>query len=482
MMHDERIAPALAALRDPTFLATLTEAERYVLPFVRELWLRPEQYVPAGPWRYCGGICGRGWGKTHAFATEINRRVETGEAKHIGLMAPTDERIDQLQCEFLVNAAPPWFKPERYKGGVRWPNGVVALPFSAEAPDLSRGENLDLAWLSEIVAWKAGSDGKQRMLAFHNITTATRVGRAQVFWDTTSKGKNDVIFHLLELHKDDPENYPIVRGSMFDNPFLSKAYLRSEFKKYPKGRRRDEEIYGKVFDEADGALWQQHWIDNARRNVAPRTYDLKLVSIDPAMTLGREADETGIVVGVRSEGHAFATHDLSGKHAAEKWGDIVCDQYEAGAAGCVIETNRGGMLAVANLRARAQLRGIEVRELTDASKPFPQRTPGVMYVRTIRTADSKETRGYAPASMTEAGRVHLVGTFEDLELELTTYEPGTGQRSPNRYDAFAYLILELLDLDREQRRDGKKAVQGANAALDVLRRAALEARRTRPIG
>jgi phage terminase large subunit-like protein len=478
----ERIAPALAALRDPAFLATLTETERYVLPFVRELWLRPEQHVPAGPWRYCGGICGRGWGKTHAFATEINRRVEAGEAKHIGLMAPTDERIDQLQCEFLINAAPPWFKPERYKGGVRWPNGVVAIAFSAEAPDLSRGENLDLAWLSEIVAWKAGADGKQRMLAFNNITTATRVGRAQVFWDTTSKGKNDVIFHLLDLHKDDPDNYPIVRGSMFDNPFLSKAYLRAEFKKYPRGRRRDEEIYGKVFDEADGALWQQAWIDQHRRIVVPTARDLKLVSVDPAMTTGRDADDTGIIVGERSAGHAYTTHDLSGKHTPDQWGDIVCDQYEAGAAGVVAETNRGGLHIVANIRARAGLRGIQVRELHDPTKPFPTRTPGVLYVRTIRASDSKETRAYAPASMTESGLVHMVGVFDDLELELTTYEPGTGQRSPNRYDAFAYLILELLDLDREAKPDGKKAIKGTTAAYDVLRQSMRELRRSRPIG
>lgn len=477
------IAQAIVALRDPNFIASLSDAERYVLPHIQEFWLREDQYVPDDAWRYCGFICGRGWGKSHAIACEINRRVECGEARHIGLMAPTDVRIDQIQCEFLIQAAPPWFRPERYKGGVRWPNGVVAIPFTAEVPDLSRGENLDTSWLCEIIAWPAGSNGKQRKLAFDNITTATRIGRAQVFWDTTSKGRNDVIKELLELNKNDPDNFPIIRGEMFDNPFLTRAYLRSELQKYPKGRRRDEEIRGKVFDESEGALWNQDWIDVNRRVVAPVSYDLKLVSLDPALTIGRDSDDTGFIVGERSNGHAFITADLSGKHEPNKWGDMVCDQHERGAAGAVIETNRGGLYLTATVRQRAELRGLQVRELTDPEKPFPPRTPGVIYVREIRTQDSKETRAYAPASATEAGRVHMVGTFDELESELTTYEPGTGQRSPNRYDALSYLVLELLGLDREARKvDPKVIMKGTQAAFQKLRQGMLDRKRGRRIG
>jgi phage terminase large subunit-like protein len=477
------ISQALVSLRDPEFLASLTDVERFILPHMREFWLRPDQYVPDSRWRYCGFICGRGWGKSHAIACEINRRVELGEARHIGLMAPKDERIDQVQCEFLINSAAPWFKPERYKGGVRWPNGVIAIPFSAEVPDLSRGENLDLSWLCEIIAWPAGSNGKQRKLAFDNITTATRIGKAQVLWDTTSKGRNDVIAELLELNESDPDNFPIMRGSMFDNPFLTRAYLRAELQKYPKGRRRDEEIGGKVFDETEGALWQQDWIDVHRRPIAPASYSLKLCSVDPAQTIGRESDDTGFVVGGRHEDHAFIEADRSGKHTPERWGDMVCEEHERGASGVVIETNRGGLYLTANVRARAELRGLQVRELTDPEKPFPARTPGVIYVREIRTTDSKETRAYAPASSTEAGRVHMVGTFDELETELTTYEPGTGQRSPNRYDALTYLVLELLGLDREARRqDPKKVIKGTQAAFQILRRGALINRQTRRVG
>ena len=41
--------------------------------------------------------------------------------------------------------------------------------------------------------------------------------------------------------------------------------------------------------------------------------------------------------------------------------------------------------------------------------------------------------------------MHLVGKLDALEYELTTYEPGT-RKSPNRYDAATYAIIELRGL------------------------------------
>lgn len=462
-----RISPAFAAARlAPEFIASLSDAERLVLPYAFELWLRPEQRIPRHDWHYYGFMCGRGWGKSLAVSVEINRRVRAGEARAIALMAPNEDRVEEVQIQFLVDTSPPWFKAERYQGGVLWPNGVRALTFTPEAPGRSRSGNFDLSWLCEIVDWQDTT----RKEAFKNLTTATRIGRAQVFWDTTSKGKNDVIQLLLGLHASDPRAYPIQRGAMFDNPLLSAKYLRTECRKYT-GREAREEVWGESFTESAGASWLQAWLDRNRVLERPRVALQRLVSIDPALSTHASADETGLVVGETDDrDHAYLTDDLSGRHAPETWGDLAVGQcVDENASGVIIERNHLGDNATACIRSRAVARSYTVRVLSreQAAKPFPRRTPGVIYVREVVAASSKTSRSSGPACEDEAGRVHMVGTFPELELELTTYEPGT-RKSPNRLDAYTQLISELRELVRDAPKSSTADVDEAIAAHKML--------------
>ncbi len=286
--HAHELAPIqILAHIAPDFFDSLTDVEKLVLPYLHELWLRPEQRVLPGPWRYYGFHCGRGFGKSLGIGCEINRRVECGEARDLGFMAPTVDRVDEVQFKTLIECAPPWFKPERYRSGLRWPNGVQAIAYSPEAGRAARGGNHDLAWLTEIVDWSP----VPRFQAFKDLTTATRVGpNPQVLWDTTSKGRNDVTEHLFELNAQEPDRYPIVLGTMLDNPMLSPDYLISEVKKYV-GRARDEEVLGRTFKETKGALFKQAWLDANRRQLAP-AWVRKLVALDPGLSMRADADET----------------------------------------------------------------------------------------------------------------------------------------------------------------------------------------------
>jgi phage terminase large subunit-like protein len=435
------------------------------------LWLRPEQQIPRSRWRYFGFLCGRGFGKSYAIAIEINRRVLAGEARRIGLMAPTLDRVDEVQVSVLIETAPPWFKPERYKGGIVWPNGARGLAFTAENEHV-RGENLDLAWLTELVDWPAST----RRAAFDAITTATRVGDCpQVLWDTTSKGKNDVIVHLLERHESDPERYPICRGTMLDNYYLTDDYIRDEIAKYPPGRRRDEEVYGKVFDESAGALWRQAWIDNHRVLLAPASFSRRVVSVDPAISTRSDADGTGIVVvDLHASGDLYVVHDLSDRLTAEQWTDRVIDHcVNHGATGAIIERNRGADGNVSLVRGRCDAphwrdHRLVVRELTDPAAPFPPATPGVIYVRQVTARGAKDARAQTPAALYEQGRVHHVGQLDDLEYELTTHEPGSPV-SPNRYDALVHVVLDLSNMARESKPDTSRDVAQAALANAKLR-------------
>lgn len=474
---------------EPEFFNGLSDLERLVLPWMLDFWSRPNQFLPGGDWRACGAVCGRGYGKSFMYGREINQGVRDGRITHLGLMAPTEERVDEVQIEFLIATSPPWFKAERYRGGVRWPNGVTGLAFSPLAPGRSRSENLDFAWLTELVDWQAST----RMDAFENITTATRVGDARYVWDTTSKGRNDVIKLLMDLNKADPLTYPIIRGTTFDNYMLGIKYLRDTCRKYV-GRRYEEEVEGKVFLESAGALWEQAWITQNRVPVKPSRPDLRLIGLDPALSANKRSDETGIIVGSRERHlglyHAYIEKDLSGKYKPEDWGALVVTTCrEDQCAGVILERNAGGDPVIYVLRSAAKDIGHMVREIPNDSTPFPSYQPGVIYVRVVQANTDKVTRAQGPAAETKSGRVHHVSIegdhrFDALESEQTTFEPNTGQLSPNRYDAAAYLVNELLELGVNEPQDGRAATVGAATASEALNRmlTAIAERRGRGLG
>ncbi len=478
----QRIAPAVAAAyAEPGLVLTLDDAELVAAVHDLELWLRPEQRIPPGGWRSYGFVSGRGFGKTLGIAAEINRRVEAGELTApnaqndgIALMAPTVERVRDVQVKALIETSPPWLRAEPYYDGVRWPNGVRALAFTPEAPGRTRSGNFELAWLTELVDWPPNT----RVEAHHNITTATRVGaRPQFFWDTTSRGKNDVILARLAAHDSDPAAHRLIRGTMFDNPLLTDQYLRDEVRKYGIGTRQyEEEILGLVFSEAAGALWQQCWIDDHRVATMP-DLDIVLVSLDPAISVRDENDETGIVVAGRArDGDLFVLEDSSARHTPEQWADVTLGWCQRVAAGAIIERNRGGDTLTAVLRARAATRGLRV-ELLPTDVPFPRRYPGTVFVREVLAVSAKDSRAAAPSVLYSQGRVHHVGLWPALELEMTTWEPGT-RRSPNRLDALSQAITELASLGADKR-PPPDAAGAAHAAAELASRLRRVGRRGR---
>ena len=227
-----KISPAW--LLTPELVAQLTPAERLVLAYRASVWARPEQRIPTGPWRLLGIRSGRGWGKTHMIVPEITRRVQSGESDTLLLMAPTEDRAEAVQIQPLIEFAPPWFRPERYRGGVRWPNGVFARVCTAETPRGAAGPSYDLVWCSELVGWNAGT----RMKAWQTMAEATRQRGAKIFYDTTNSGRNDLISFLETDHARDPIGHRVIHGTTFDNVLLDRTYLASVCAQYPSGSRR----------------------------------------------------------------------------------------------------------------------------------------------------------------------------------------------------------------------------------------------------
>lgn len=415
--------------------------------------LRVNQHPPNSTWRYLGYLAGRGYGKSFAIASLITREILEGRAKSIGLMAQDEDRTIALQADPLIKASPLWCKAELYKGQIHWPNGTVAKVYTPQTPGQCRGFNGDLVWLSEFVAWPAPT----RQEAFSNILTATREGNARVIWDTTSKGRNDLIRFMRRMNERDPERYPIVRGSIWDNPALKRDYLEEQALLY-SGRRAREELDGEEFDEAEGSDWEQSWIDMARAESCP-PLERSLIGLDPGISVKEGVDGTGLVIAGQSPkgGSFYVWRDRSGVMTPEQYATIVVDEYENGApfglTGVVLETNRGGDTITSVLRATANHRGIEVRVLPKGQE-FPRRTAKVLYVKEVHSRGDKASRGAGPAALYKQGRVRHVGAFPELEVEQCTYVPEVGTESPNRFDACNMVLTELAGLNTDKRLPG----------------------------
>lgn len=455
------------AIANPDALDDLSDVDLALVMYTPEMTLRPEQRVPRDrAWRSAGFLSGRGWGKTFGIACEVNRRIEAGTCTSPAIIAPNLDRVRDVQVTALLATASAWCPCEEYRGGVRWANGVVAAPRTAEVERPSSGDNFDLTWMTEIVRWPAST----RRAAFDDITTATRIGRAQYLWDTTSSGKNDVIALLLEQHAADPRAHRITRGTMFENPLLTRTYLRDEARKYGRGTRRyDEEILGLVFSEAAGALWEQDWIDPYRVHAPPASFVACLLGVDPAGSDSKHADEVGIAKAWRtSNGHAYLD-DLSGRMSPLEYAEVIVRECQRDAAGAVVERNHFGAHARELIGQVARNHGMRYELLPDPKRPFPPRRPGTVYIREIVSHASKDTRAAPVAAIANAGKLHHVGTLAQLEYEMTTWEPGT-RRSPNRLDAAVFAVTEIAGVTRDVPRDARRELAAAKRASALLER------------
>jgi len=446
-----------------------------LLAFAPELSLRPDQRVPRGDWRSCGYVAGRGWGKTFGIAAEINRRVADGECRAPALIAPTVDRVAEVQASALIDTARIDCPCEAHGKGVRWSNGVTAEATSAELERPSSGSNFDLVWMTELVRWNPST----RMAAYRDITTACRVGRRpQYLWDTTSRGKNDVIQALIAQHEAAPRAHRLTRGTMFDNPLLTRKYIRDEVRKYGRGTRAyDEEILGLVFTEAAGALWDQDWIDPYRVDARPVSPLITVIGLDPALSGDRTADEVGIARATRVIGGHVYVEDLSAKMSPEDYAGVVVRECRRDASGVVVERNHVGQHARDLIKVHAKLAGLRVEVLPDPTRAFPPRSPGTIYIREVVSHHAKETRAAPVAALYKAGLVHHIGTLARLEHEQTTWEPGT-RRSPNRLDAAVFAVSEIADVTLVTPRNVGASIREAAKIAKQLRSAG----RSRRIG
>ena len=411
--------------RDPTktseLLASLGDDELAALYYDWRVWARPSQLPPPGDWRVWLLMAGRGFGKTRSGAEWVRLNIEEGRYRQVALVGPTASAVRDVMIEGesgLLGVAHPSYRPryEIARQRLTWPNGAIAVGFSADEPDRLRGPQHDLAWCDELAAWRYPE-------AWDMLQFGLRLGKdPRVVVTTTPKP-----VRLVRMLVKDPA-VRVTRGSTRENRnHLAPAFLAEIVRRYEGTRLGRQELEAELLEDAAGALWTRDTLEAARVREAPELARV-VVALDPAVTSGEDADETGIVVaGVSAGGIAFVLEDASGRLRAEEWARRAVALYRRHRADRVIgEVNNGGELVEATLRA------------VDAAVSY----------KPVRASRGKVVRAEPVAALYEQGRVKHCSAFPQLEDQMAAFtaefDRANAGYSPDRLDALVWAITELL--------------------------------------
>jgi len=410
------------------FLASLTEQEAANLLYDwRGFLARPDQIAPDGDWDIWLALAGRGFGKTRLGMEWVKEQVEEHGKRRVALVAETaaDGRDVLIEGESgLMSLYPPNEGPlyEPSKRRVTWPNGAIATLFNATEPGQLRGPQFDCALSDEIAKWKYARE------TWDQLQFGLRLGADPRQVVTTTPRPIEIIKALVAGE----EGVVVVtRGNTLDNRSnLADKYLRKIVVKYDGTRLGRQELNAEILGDIPNALWTLDNIDLHRVHKVPDQMGRIVVAVDPAITNTERSDEHGIVaLGVSTgsvdnrEGYVLEDASVSG--SPEQWARraIACyDSWEADAI--VVEVNQGGDMVANTVRTIRS--DIPIRE--------------------VRATRGKHVRAEPTSSLYSQGRIHHVGSFPDLETQMTmmTSHGFEGEGSPDRLDALVWAATELF--------------------------------------
>lgn len=229
-----------------------------------------------------------------------------------------------------------------------------------------------------------------------------------------------------------PDNYAVIQMNPADNSQnIDPDYINRQLMSLSE-RDRERFLKGMFQDDVEGGLWKYHQIQATR--ILPESLpELSRIAIgvDPAGSHNKKSDMTGIVVAGKSlrpdaagRFHYYTLEDLTGRYTPVGWANVVKCLYQKWKADIIVaEGNYGGDMVVSTIHN------------ADASLP----------VIKVNATRGKIVRAEPISLLMEHGEEHHVGSFPDLEDELTTYNPvaNPDAPSPNRLDAKVWALTEL---------------------------------------
>ena len=253
----------------------------------------------------------------------------------------------------------------------------------------------------------------------------------KVFIDCNPSDKSSWVYQMFELSRQPSSQEPLKNAELYgkiqmnpaDNPHLPDDYISGVLMTLSE-RQQQRFLRGEWQDRRSDALFKADDIERARVTYPPQNLPYAVVGIDPAVTSGEDSDETGIIsVGRDSAGEYYVLRDDSLRGSPAEWADRVNAAYcrlELDAA--IYETNQGGEMVEHTIRT--------------ANPRIP--------CYGVHASRGKALRAEPMVALYEQGKVHHVGTFRELEEQMTEWVPGDA-KSPDRLDALVWAIAYLME-------------------------------------
>ena len=399
---------------------------------------RMAQRPPEGDWLVWMLMTGRGFGKTRAGAEYVLDQVNKEAVKNIALVGRTPRDYKDVMVQTILNCSPtdqPLPKWEPTKQVIVFSNGIKARAYSGEAKDgvQLRGKEHDLAWVDELSTFVDAKRGDKVDTSWNNLMLTMRLKGSKppkILVSTTPK-RVRLIRELLAR-----PSTVVTRGTTYENmDNLGEGYdnIIEQWQGTTTGK---QELEGLLLEDSEGALFSREKIENTEKRGSTPELTRIVVGVDPAMTSGDDADETGIIVVgkgphdeetcnlPRCKGHAYVLADSSIIGSPDQWAKRVAQAYDTYSANTVIaEGNQGGEMVEEVLKTAC---------------------PG-MPVKRVFAKTGKRARAEPIAALMEQGRIHHVGSLvnlEKLEDEMVSWEVDSGE-SPDHLDAYVWAIDAL---------------------------------------
>jgi phage terminase large subunit-like protein len=410
---------ALATPEEKAQLANRFQAELHDWP----LWAREKQLPPDGDWIYWVLITGRRWGKTRTAAEWLRSRALATVGAY-AICAPTYADVRDVCVEQGTSVRPSGFvsvcRPgeidtyNRSLGELTMTNGSKIKMLSADEPERARGWGFHAAWCDEFSSWRRPATWYETLLPAVSMDDRHR------FVITTTPKRNDLTRMIVKRAEVDPERVRLVRGATVENSANLGDGAEAELRANMTARLARQELEGELLEDVEGALWSMALIDAWRETTFP-DLDRLVIAVDPAVTAGEDADDTGIAVCGRAGTIGYHLEDRTvHTDPAAAMGHVVTLYRELSADAVVVEVNNGGDYIPALIHT------------IDPS----------VRVQKVRASRGKLTRAEPIAGLTENGRLRFVGDWPELYDQLTTWVPG--DPSPDRLDAFVWGITALF--------------------------------------
>jgi len=262
-----------------------------------------------------------------------------------------------------------------------------------------------------------------------------RLGNNPKILMTTTPKPIKLIRRIVDLSREEPEKYVVTTGSSYDN---SDNIDLEALKAYEGTRLGRQELYAEILEESAGALWTMKLLDEAQIHkedvplidpeLGYKEDNLNLsrivVAIDPAITSNEESDMTGIMVaGIDVNGQAYVLEDATDRYKPAEWAQKAIDLlYRYKADRIVAERNQGGEMVRHTLQTE------------DASVP----------IRLVHASRGKYARAEPVSALYEQGRVKHLPGLDDVERQMTIWEPLGKMGSPDRLDALVWALTDLM--------------------------------------